>query len=84
MAEKKAAKKEGSSDIRKALIKELKQAGLNVGEESVKQVVEAVLNAIPKFVASTENKVDDLLVVLIPVIKPHIMKAIDKIDGEEG
>lgn len=86
MAEgKKAApKKAGANDIKKALIKELKQAGLNVGEDAAKEVVRAVFKALPKFVLATENKVDDLLIAILPVIEPHVIKALDGIDGEEG
>lgn len=68
----------------KILLKALKSAGLNVGEEAAKGVVEAVFDALPAFFLATENKVDDVAVVLIPVLKPYVMKALDKIDGEVG
>ena len=71
-----------SSEAGRALVKELKQAGLNVGEDAAKEVVQAVFRALPKFVLATENKIDDLLVAILPVIEPHVLKVLDKIDGE--
>lgn len=71
-------------DPKKALLKELKKAGLNIGEDAVKGVVEAVFVALPKFFLLTENKIDDVAVAILPVIKPHVLAALDKIDGEEG
>lgn len=68
----------------KLLLKELKKAGLNIGEDAVKGVVEAVFNALPEFLLKTENKVDDLAIAILPIIKPHVLKVLDKIDGEEG
>lgn len=69
-------------DPKKLLLKELKKAGLNIGEEAVKGVVEAVFDALPKFFLATENKVDDLAIAILPIIKPHVIAALDKIDGE--
>ena len=65
------------------LLKELKKAGLNIGEDAVKAVVESVFEALPKFFLATENKVDDLAVAILPIIKPHIIAALDSIDGED-
>jgi len=69
-------------DPKKVLLKELKKAGLNIGEDAVKGVVEAVFVALPNFFLATENKVDDLAIAILPIIKPHVMAALDKIDGE--
>lgn len=66
-----------------ALIKELKKAGLNVGEEAATGVVKAVFKALPAFVLATENKYDDLLVALFPIMEKEILAKIDKIDGKE-
>lgn len=68
---------------KQVLLKELKKAGLNIAEESVLGVVEAVFDALPKFLAATENKVDDVLIAVLPIVKPHVLAAVDKIDGEE-
>tara|TARA_R110002012_G_scaffold191476_1_gene359233 strand:+ start:109 stop:339 length:231 start_codon:yes stop_codon:yes gene_type:complete len=69
-------------DPKKLLLKELKKAGLNIGEDAVKGVVEAVFEALPQFFLATENKVDDLAIAILPIIKPHVIAALDKIDGE--
>lgn len=71
-------------DPKKVLLKELKQAGLNIGEDAAKEVVKAVFKALPNFVLVTENKIDDLLVAILPVLEPHVLKMMDAIDGEEG
>lgn len=66
----------------KILVKELKQVGLNVGEDAAKEIVRAVFKVLPRVVLQTENKVDDLLIAILPVIEPHLIKILDKIDGE--
>lgn len=69
----------------KDLIKaELKAAGLDLAEDSAVLAVRAVLKAIPKVVAATDNKIDDLLVPLLQVVEGPLLSLLDKIDGEEG
>ena len=68
----------------KLLLIELKKHGLDLAEDAARDVVEAVFSWLETEVVKTENKIDDLLVAILPVIKPHILKAIDKIDGQEG
>ena len=64
------------------LLKEFKKAGLNIAEDSVVAVVDAVFTALPNFLLATENKVDDILIALLPIIKTPLLNLIDKIDGE--
>ena len=66
----------------KVLIEKLKGKGLNLAEEAATIVVEETLNWVSESAIISENKMDDILAVIIPVIKPHIMRLIDKIDGE--
>ncbi len=80
---KKIEKKNASKEALKLMVKELKQAGLNVGEDAAREVVKAVFKALPGFVAATENKYDDMLIVLFPIIEKEILAKIDKIDGEK-
>ena len=71
----------------KALLAELKKAGLNIGEEAVAQVIEAVFKAIPEYLAKKEGVnagVAAIVAGILPIIKPHVMELVDKIDGEEG
>jgi predicted histidine transporter YuiF (NhaC family) len=72
------------TDIKKMIVEELKKEGLNVAEDAAVSMVKAVLKIVPKVVSETENKVDDLLIAIVPVIEPSLMDLLDKIDGEEG
>ena len=73
-----------SVDIKKLIIDELKKEGLDIAEDAAISAVKAVLKVVPKVVAATENKVDDIPVAIIPVIEPALLDLLDKIDGEEG
>lgn len=68
----------------KVLAEKLKAKGLDVAEDAAKILVEETLNWVSEEALKSENKVDDLLVVIIPVLKPHILSAVDKIDGVKG
>tara|TARA_R110002012_G_scaffold168596_1_gene332136 strand:- start:3797 stop:4039 length:243 start_codon:yes stop_codon:yes gene_type:complete len=70
----------------KLLLSELKKAGLNIGEEAVAKVVNAVFAALPEYMAKNEKinpGVAALISGMLPVIKPHILEFVDKIDGED-
>ena len=71
-------------DFKKELIEELKDKGIDLAEQLAKGAVEAVLDAAVKYAAASENKIDDILLALIPVIKPVIIEWVDKLDGEVG
>lgn len=68
----------------KALVAKLKAKGLDVAEEAAKVIVEETFAWVGEEAVKSENKIDDLLVAIIPVIKPHVLSAVDKIDGEQG
>lgn len=68
----------------KVLLVKLKGRGLDVAEDAAKLVVEEVLNWVGESAQASPNKYDDLVSVLIPMIKPHILEAVDKIDGQPG
>lgn len=84
MTEKKVEAKKAKSKATVELVKQLKKAGLNVGEDAAAEVVKAVFKALPSFVLATENKYDDMLIALFPIIEKEILSKIDKIDGKEG
>lgn len=71
-------------DFKKELVEELKNKGLNIAEDALKEVVEAVLDTAQKYVVASENKYDDLLVAVLPSAKKIILEQIDKLDGQEG
>lgn len=64
----------------KALVEKLKAKGLDVAEEAAKVIVEETFAWVAEEAVKSENKIDDLLVAIIPVIKPHVLAAVDKID----
>lgn len=68
----------------KALVAKLKDKGLDVAEEGAKLIVESTLDWVQESVLLSPNKVDDFAAVIIPAVKPFVMKALDKIDQKEG
>lgn len=68
----------------KALAEQLKAKGLDIAEESLKIVAEELLVWLENSATISPNNYDDLIKVVIPMVKGHILKAIDKIDGKEG
>lgn len=71
------------SDAKQVLLDELKKEGLDVAEDAAMAACKAVFKALPKFFMATENKYDDLLVGILPVIEPSVIKLLDDIDGEK-
>ncbi|MFZ8933694.1 MAG: hypothetical protein ACO2ZP_07340 [Bacteriovoracaceae bacterium] len=70
--------------MEEALKEKLKAEGLELAEESVKDLVENALVTIRAIVKVTENKYDDMALPLIDLAEKAIMDAVDKIDGEVG
>jgi hypothetical protein len=68
----------------KDLGNKLKGRGLELAEDSAKIVAEEVLSWISESAQASDSKVDDLFAVVIPMIKPHILSKLDRIDGQEG
>jgi len=73
-----------NEEIKKMIVEELKNNGLEIGEDAAVMVVKALFNIVPKIVLATDNKIDDLLIAILPLIERPIMAALDKIDGVEG
>jgi hypothetical protein len=68
----------------KVLAEKLKAKGLDVAEDAAKILVEETLDWVAEEAGKSENKVDDLVVAILPIVKPHILNAVDKIDGVKG
>lgn len=68
----------------KELGNKLKAHGLDVAEDAAKLIVEEVFAWIAESAQLSGNKYDDLVSILIPVLKPHILAEVDKIDKEVG
>jgi hypothetical protein len=71
-------------DIKKIIVEEFKAEGLEIAEDVAVRLTKVAFRVLPKVVASTETKIDDLLIPLLSVIEAPVMKALDKIDGQEG
>ena len=71
-------------EIKELIVIELKSAGLNIAEDAAIAAAKAVLVVLPKIVAKTQNKYDDLLLPVLSVLEPKLMELLDKIDGVEG
>lgn len=67
-----------------ALVEKLKARGMDVAEEAAKEALDAVLEFFEESARLSENKYDDLVLAIVPMLKEEALKAIDKIDGEEG
>ncbi len=67
-----------------ALGEELKAQGLDLAEDAVKHVVEAVFNWSEKSIDLTEMKFDDLAKPFLPQLKAAALGLADKIDNEVG
>lgn len=70
-------------ELKKEILEEAKAKGLDLAEDSIKAVVEFALAALEKVALKSENKIDDLVVSLLPILKPKLMELIDLIDGEK-
>lgn len=68
----------------KDLMGKLKDQGLDVAEDAAKMAVGCILDWLAESAMKSDNKLDDIISPLLPIVKPHIMDMVDKIDGEEG
>lgn len=69
--------------MKDVLVKELKDSGLDIAEDAAVIVAKGVLSAISKLVIASDNKVDDLLIPVLEIVKPKILDLLDKIDGKD-
>lgn len=67
----------------KELLNELKGNGLELAEESAKVVITSVFAWLEKSAVASENKYDDLLVVIYPKIKEYALEQADKINKND-
>lgn len=64
------------------LLEKLKDEGLDIAEDSARLIVKAVLEFVEVEVVKSENKYDDMLLAVMPILKAQLFVLIDKIDGE--
>lgn len=66
----------------KDLIEIFKTNGLDIAEEAAEAAVLAMFEWLEKSALMSENKYDDLCLAVLPLIKPLILKQVDRIDGK--
>lgn len=66
----------------KGLLSELKGNGLEIAEESAKVVITSVFNWLEKSAVLSENKYDDLAVILYPQLKAYALEQAEKINAQ--
>lgn len=66
------------------LIDKLKARGLDIAEDAAKIVIEETIAWVDESVTLSENKIDDVVKVALPMIKEAALNYADKIDGKEG
>lgn len=69
---------------KQALLDLAKAKGLDIAEDALGKLLEAAFEIAEEMVKKSENKYDDLLLVVLPQIKPYLLEAIDKLDGQQG
>lgn len=67
---------------RKDLSRELSDRGLDVAEDAVFGVLEAVFSWLKVSALASRSVYGYILLAVLPLIKPLIYKLVDKIDGE--
>lgn len=75
---------EQKESLKSFIVSELKKDGLDILEESAMALLKSVLRIYPLVAAKTENKLDDMAVPVLELLRPQFEALIDKIDGEEG
>ena len=69
-------------ELKKELVLELKKLGIELGEEAAIKLVQIAFRMMPKILAQTENKTDDLLIPLLALVEPKVIELLEKIDGK--
>lgn len=64
------------------LTDKLKEKGLDIAEGAAQEISDAVLEWLVESAIESPNKIDDIIAVIIPLIKSELDKLIDTIDGE--
>jgi len=73
-----------NEELKKEIVESLKEAGIEIAEDTAVSVVKAIFKLLPVIVLKTENKLDDLAIPMLAVLEGPIMEMLDGIDGKEG
>lgn len=61
---------------------ELKELGLDGLENVTKDAVDLVFKALEVIIKDSENKIDDIILPTLPILKEKLLLLVDKIDGK--
>ena len=61
---------------------ELKELGLDGLENVTRDAVDVVFKALEVVIKDSENKIDDMVLPALPVLKEKLLLLVDKIDGK--
>lgn len=67
----------------KKLVEKLKEKGLDIGEEAAALLVDVTLDWAAEECLASSNVLVKAAGGLLPAIKPALMSAVDKIDGQD-
>jgi len=71
-------------DIKKMIVDGLKEEGIEIAEEAAIATAKAIFKIIPVVVAATPNKIDDLLIPVLAVVKDPVIKVLDNINKADN
>lgn len=61
---------------------ELKELGLDGLENVTRDAVDLVFKALEVIIKDSENKIDDMILPTLPILKEKLLLLVDKIDGK--
>ena len=65
--------------MKEILMKHLKEAGLDIGEDVAIKATKALFKAAPELAAASENKIDDMFVPVLALIEAPLVDMLDNI-----
>lgn len=71
-------------EMLKVFKKELEAEGLEIAEETAKDLLAAVLRVLPKAVQASPNQYDDLLVPVLMAVQPYLLQLIEDINPADN
>jgi len=72
-----------SEDLKSEMLDILKSKGLDVAEDALAQVVEGCFDMAEVLIKKSENKFDDMALVVLPKLKQVVLDLVDKLDKED-
>jgi len=78
--------KEGTrkSNLVKRLVSKLKDAGKEIGEEAAKDLVEIFFETAREEIIESENKYDDMLLGVLPMIEKQLLAEAEDINPDDN